>query len=122
MSLPASILIYGHDPMLLDTRSCVLQTAGFQVFTVAELANAAKTMTHQPIDLLLLCHTLTAVERQAAISTARTAQPQIKQLVMITNAQEAGQEKIEGETLHLFAGASGLIAAVQKTLDSTHSC
>lgn len=116
MPLPATILIYGHDPMLLDTRRWVLEKAGFEVLTIAELDRAAEIVTDQPIDLFLLCHTLTVAERHAAVTTISALQPQMKRLIMTTNAHEDEREEVEGESLHLFMGAEGLIATARRLL------
>ena len=115
---PAStILIYGHDRTLLDTRRWVLEKAGFQVFTVGKMENAAKIVADERIDLLLLCHTLTAEERRAALVAATAHRPGTKRLVMMTTSQEVGLEEIEGESVHIFAGAAALIAATRKLLN-----
>ena len=112
-----TVLIYGHDRTLLDTRRWVLETAGFRVFTVGKMENAAKIVADEQIDLLLLCHTLTAEERRAALAAATALRPGTKRLVMMTTLQEIGLEEMEGESLHIFAGAAGLIAATRKLLN-----
>ncbi len=117
MTPASTILIYGHDRTLLDTRRWVLQKAGFQVFTVGKMENAAKMMADERIDLLLLCHTLTAKERRAALAAETALRPDTKRLVMVTTLQEVGLEEIEGESLHIFAGAAALIAATRKLLN-----
>ena len=117
MSSVSTILIYGHDPTLLDTRRWVLEKAGFQVFTVGEMEGTAKLLADERIDLLLLCHTLTSEERRTIRAATTNLRPATKTLVMMTTSQEAGREETEGGSIHIFAGAAGLIAATRKLLN-----
>lgn len=102
--------------MLLDTRRWVLEQAGFAVFTISSMDSAVQVVAEHSVDLLLLCHTLTPAERHSVVATASAFKPQIKKLVMTTAAEEACREELEGESLHVFAGAEGLVAATRKAL------
>ena len=116
MAHPSSILIFGHDSTLLNTRRWVLETAGFQVRTESAMPAALAALTAQSSVLVMLCHTLTAVERRAALATAMNLEPAIKTLSIITNGLEADKDGISGYVLDSMAGAQGLIAAARKAL------
>jgi len=114
MALDSSILIYGHDPTLLDTRRWVLEAAGYKVVTVSKMTVATEAMASGGIALCVLCHTLTPEERRAALAVAAAQQPQLKTLSFCTTQESLGEEETSGETIDNFRGAPGLIAATRK--------
>jgi len=67
------ILSVGEDPMLLETRSSILRSAGYAV--AAELSSR-DAMNHFPdgdFDLVLLCHSITPEDRSRLIRLIRVS-------------------------------------------------
>ncbi|MGI4826972.1 MAG: hypothetical protein ACRYFU_02090 [Janthinobacterium lividum] len=56
MKSASSILMYGRDNCLLQTRALVLQQAGYKVATIQQWSGA---QAHKKVNLVVLCHTLT---------------------------------------------------------------
>ena len=70
-----SILLYGRDASLLDSRSLVLQYPGYRVECILESAELGQRLRLSPLDLLILCHTLSPLESEAAIAATKLRQP-----------------------------------------------
>ena len=83
MDSPPSILIYGRDDDLLETRRLVLQQAGFQAWTVTNLADAEKITIMRPGGLLILCHSLSIEECEKALAMAHSRQAGMRNLVLM---------------------------------------
>jgi DNA-binding response OmpR family regulator len=115
MDSPPSILIYGRDYDLLETRRLVLQKAGFQAWTVTNLADAEKITVTQPSDLLILCHSLSVEECEKALAMSHSRQPGMKNLVLMGAApvRKLGQND---ELMSSFDGPKALIATVNRLL------
>jgi DNA-binding response OmpR family regulator len=110
------ILVYGKDVQLLDTRSWVLQRAGFDVHYVQDIPSAALFLREHGSDLLILCHTLSADEQEAATVIAQAARSETKVLVMTT--EDSNRTK-GGPVIYLnaLAGPVDLIDKAKQTLD-----
>jgi hypothetical protein len=117
MALASSILIYGHDPVLLDTRRWVLEKARFRIATAAALPAVLAAMTQEAPDLLVLCHTLAPDERTSARTAAASLRPPVKTLSFCAMHPVASEEGISDATVDSLAGAEGLIAAARRLLD-----
>ena len=114
----SSILILGHDEHLLATRQWVLQTRGYQVLTVQELAAIQKIPLSAPVRLIVLCHTLTDSERQLATGIADARWPGVKLLTLVA---EAGRmpSGILGQLLHTMDGPAKLLSMVTDAVGSS---
>ncbi len=113
MSSSSSILVYGRDQRLLETRSWVLEQAGFHVQTAMALGEAEQVMGNEPVEVVVLCHTLSSSERVEALAAARRLRPGVQRMVMTADAltlPEDGQE----ETLSVYDGPRQLIRSVQQ--------
>jgi hypothetical protein len=77
MKLSPSILVYGRDTCLLQTRGLVLQQAGYRVAVVQDWF---ETHAHKTIDLVILCHSLTAQQRREALVAPSDQWPTAKKL------------------------------------------
>jgi hypothetical protein len=77
-----AILIYGNEPMLMMTRALILEKAGYQVFKAETFGNAMLVLMNHPIDVCVLCQSLTNEERQGISETAQALQPQVKCAVL----------------------------------------
>ncbi len=65
------VLAVGLDPVLLVTRSQVLQTAGYTVISVCSLTEAITRFVQGDFDLVLLCHSIPAQDRERLASLIR---------------------------------------------------
>ena len=63
------ILVVGREPALLEYRSQILRRAGHIVDSELSLKNAIQRYKHGEFDLVLLCHTIPAQERDRLISS-----------------------------------------------------
>jgi DNA-binding response OmpR family regulator len=79
----SKILAFGHDTTLLQTRELILQHDGFDVVTASEYAEASRILSEQPVDLVLLCHTVREAERQSMLSLAHAVRPDAQVLVLV---------------------------------------
>jgi CheY-like chemotaxis protein len=57
------VLSVGLDPVLLATRNQVLKSAGYIVVSAASVAEAVDRFRSGDFDLLVLCHSIPAIER-----------------------------------------------------------
>ena len=113
MPTQPSILVYGRDPSLLDTRRWVLEKAGYRVLSAQTLAEAERIASTEPISLLVLCHSLTTQDCQDALAAANMLQPEMRRLLISANTPVCSHEH-KDFVLRAFDGPSALIAAVQE--------
>ena len=78
-----SVLIYGHDARTLESRKWVLQSCGYRALSVRSLAALNRVPLTPPIDLLVLCYTLTSKECESAIAHANLRWPNVKELILV---------------------------------------
>ncbi len=78
-----SILIYGRDPRLLESRRWVLESCGYRVLTARHLTDLDLISHRPPVSLLVLCHTLSSKERAAAVAHATARWPEVKKLALV---------------------------------------
>ena len=73
MSGRASLLVYGTDRRLLDTRRMVLASVGHEVSVVSDPLSLEASLSESPFNLLILCHSLPSDEdrRVAAMAPVR---------------------------------------------------
>ena len=115
MAISSSILVYGCDLTLLETRSWLLERAGFEVLQAKELSEAKQIVSTQSIHLLLLCHSLSVEDCQSILEAADTLQPTMKRLVMTANRELCSRGEAEPQ-LSAFAGSRALLIAVEEIL------
>jgi len=113
MDLSASILIYGHDSSLLETRRLVLQHAGFQAGTVMTLEEVRKILVHRPGVLPILCYSLSAEECGQALALIHSLKPARKSLILTAGIPICGWGE-EDELLSSFKGPRALVAMVER--------
>ena len=65
------VLAVGYDPLLLETRSRVLQSAGYTVTSVRSLKQAVSQLLEGDFDLVVLCHSIPEGDRQRFASLIR---------------------------------------------------
>ena len=79
-SAPASVLIYGRDAQLLETRRWVLEHAGMKVTTTTDLGEMESILVNEAIDLFILCHTLSPEEGDLCLMKVHALKPTMKSL------------------------------------------
>ena len=113
MPMEPSILVYGRDPRLLETRRWVLEKAGYRVFIAQTLTGAEDIATTEPISLLVLCHSLTVVDCQNALAAFDKVKPDMKRLLITANTPLCAHGP-QDRVLSAFDGPTGLLAAVSE--------
>jgi DNA-binding response OmpR family regulator len=81
-----SILVFGADAMLLDTRRRVLESAGFGVTSSTTLQETERALREQTAALLLLCPTLSTEDCERAIALAHAVNRSIVTLALATTS------------------------------------
>jgi hypothetical protein len=82
MPYPVCVLLFGNDEHLLESRRMVLESVSCTVYSATRLLALNRILTDRPIDLLILCHTLTTEECERAKSVVEAHSPQVKVLVL----------------------------------------
>jgi hypothetical protein len=85
-----TILAVGRDEQLLITRSAIFRNIGAEVVETNS-TEAAKILKAKRVDLVVLCHTLTAKEMVEIASLAHQQQAGIRVLQLIS-ARREGRE------------------------------
>jgi len=78
-----SVLIYGHDARLLESRKWVLQGCGYRALSVRNVSALNQVPLTPPIDLLVLCHGVSPEECESAIANAKLRWPNVKELALV---------------------------------------
>jgi hypothetical protein len=97
-----SILLYGHNARLLESRKWALQSRGYRVYAILQLTNFEDVPLAPRMDLLVLCHTVTPKECAAAVACASARWPEIKKLALVRD---------------LGKRPAGILSRVLQTLD-----
>ena len=111
-SQTASILLYGRDARLVETRSWVLEKEGFSVFSAFSLTDLQKTAAEQQVDLFLLCDSLDIELRSSALSLIHSNWPDAKRLVLAPASLPAGTELTE-KVFPAMEGPGKLVEAIR---------
>jgi DNA-binding NtrC family response regulator len=82
MPCSVCVLLFGNDLRLLESRRLVLESAGCTVYTAMRLLAVNQILTERPIDLLILCHSLTTEECERAKSVVEAQSPKVKVLIL----------------------------------------
>ena len=116
MPSPPVIVVYGHDQSLLDTRTWVLQGAGYQVSQVSHLSELEKTADERSVALVVLCHTLSGEEWEETRASL-AYRPEIKRLLITANRPLSAQA-ISEPAVSAFDGPRALLEMVGKILSA----
>jgi hypothetical protein len=120
MTSPASILLYGRDPQLLYTRRWVLERSGARVWTATDLSDFDQIALDEPIDLIILCHSLLMEECGRALALASKRWPDSQSLVL-TWGQSGGQPGFAGQIADAVRGPAFLLQTVAKLIGDEHA-
>jgi DNA-binding response OmpR family regulator len=114
------ILVYGSDELLLGTRTMVLENAGFQVFSAISSDGAESIMKSGEVALVVLCHSLSEQQCEAALDFAKRQRPALNTLVLTASGSPCS-ERTTGAVLSAFDGPRKLVETVQDLLDCVQS-
>ena len=110
-----TVLIYGRDRILLETRSWMLQRAGYKVSIAMELAEAEQVLSSEKVVLSILCHTLSSEQRSKTIAKAEELWPNMKKLLLTASSFPSIEGTAE-EIFHTSAGPGALVATVNRLM------
>ena len=79
---PARVLIYGRDPVLLETRRLVLLHSGFDVKVALQLQETVDLLATRSFDLFILCHSLSSKDCEHALTLAHSLHPSLRNLIL----------------------------------------
>jgi hypothetical protein len=106
-----AILITGRDEALLSTRGSVLKAAGYGVTTTVVPIERADDLS--AVDLLVVCHTLNADQREHDLAALHESNPQAKALCLVPHA---GRVDPQVAVLNSFTGPYQMLQAVEQCL------
>jgi hypothetical protein len=115
MQQHASVLLFGQDARLVETRGWVLRKTGFQIHTALTLSDLDLIATQVTIDLFVLCDSLSSATRTQTVAFIRSRWPLAKRLIFepsISTEMLDSRESI----FCAFDGPRELITAINKML------
>lgn len=77
------ILIYGLDPVLLDTRRMILEHAGLEVEVAHNSQDFQLRTANIDYNLLIVCHTVPRTEQQQIASIENSQRPHVFQMPIL---------------------------------------
>jgi len=114
----ASILQFGHDPKLMQTRVWILQKEGFQVRAVQSEQEFRSELLRTPPDVAILCQTISADECERISQFIQEHAPKTRCILMYSFA---GGWTLDGNHLLVSSndGPQTFLANVRRVLDGT---
>jgi hypothetical protein len=114
MSESSYVLCYSRDALLVDARKRVLESAGFHVLTAVEFGPLQELAERFPISLMILGHTLSPAQCDAALHFAHSRRPPIPCLVLQHSSSQACPLGPLDSSMEILDGPEALIANVQR--------
>jgi hypothetical protein len=118
---PRTILLYGHDELLLMTRARVLERAGFRTSMACALREIPQLLDQLRPDLLLLCHSLSRTECVVAGMVAKNHRAELRTLLMVSDscigARDYGMSEVADEIFNLLLDPEKLVAKVRSMFE-----
>ncbi|MGI4827852.1 MAG: cold shock domain-containing protein [Janthinobacterium lividum] len=111
MTNPNCILMFGQDAHLLETRKWVLERAGFATTMVTTLAALNDAIAETFYEVLILCHSLSAMDCETSVSLAALQAPGMQ--ILRLEAGSGVQPLALKQTIDVSVGPIGLIKKVQ---------
>ena len=87
-----SIVMYGRDAHLLETREWILKSLGYRVVTILCLAELDRIPLAPPVALLVLCHPLSFKECEDALAHASSRWHGIQKLDLMHEGSKSRTE------------------------------
>ena len=110
-----SILIYGRDAQLLESRKLLLERSGARVWQAINLTEIARLDPERDIDLLILCHSLKTEQCDRALAMAQGRWPGV-QCLMLTAGSRGYHPGLPGRFVDVNDGPANLLSTVAKLL------
>lgn len=107
MNTHSQILVVSRDQMLLQTRRLILGTY-FEVEGAGRISEAGSILSHQEFDVIVLCDTLTDVERSQIADMIRDQDPKPK-LLSLLGPGTKGHDPLVGRKIPNGTGPLGLL-------------
>jgi DNA-binding NtrC family response regulator len=85
VSIPPTILLYGHDELLLMTRARILMGAGFRASVTCEVKQIPQLVRELRADIIVLCHSLSCTDRVVAAMVAKNHRAEVRTLLMMAD-------------------------------------
>jgi DNA-binding response OmpR family regulator len=111
---PPHILIHGRDLLLLETRRRILERNQYRVTTLLRTIES-DVASLDSIDLMVLCHTLSAADKQTAIDQYKKAFEDPRLIILSTDSF-LRSDSANTEVLGVFDGPIALVASVKRLL------
>lgn len=83
--MPAHLLSFGYDPLIMGVRSMLLRTDGYRVTEVLVFREALRLITEAYFDMVLLCHTVPEEQRAELMGRAADHDGNMPVLCLSTN-------------------------------------
>jgi len=110
-----SIVMLGRDTHLLETRKWVLQSLGYRVLTMSRLAELDGLAPTPPVNLVVLCHTLSTKERADAIARASKRWKDVKKLLLLRDSSTT-PSAVLGQVERILDAPAGLLNKVTELI------
>ena len=81
-SKETAVLNICADPPLLETRTAILQVAGFHTVAAGSAAAALRELSAQPFQVVVLCHPIPARQRKDIGERARQRIPGVRTIML----------------------------------------
>ena len=120
MPTPPTILLYGHDDLLLMTRARILAGAGFRASMTCEVRQIPQLVRELQADLVVLCHSLSCRERVVAGMVAKNHRAEVRTLMMVADGSmgecDCGFSEVADEVFNLSLEPEKLVEKVRSML------
>jgi DNA-binding NtrC family response regulator len=121
VSIPPTILLYGHDELLLMTRARILMGAGFRASVTCEVKQIPQLVRELRADIIVLCHSLSCTDRVVAAMVAKNHRAEVRTLLMMADGSmgECDYEfsEVADEMFNLSLEPEKLVEKVRSMLD-----
>jgi hypothetical protein len=105
----STVLMYGTDAFLLETRRLVLTSTGYLVSCVLSLSDLEHFLRFRHPHLVVLCHSLSPEAQEQACRIVRRTSPESRTLLLSTYD---GTMPKDGAVVNCFEGPARLISAM----------
>jgi DNA-binding NtrC family response regulator len=112
-----SILMFGRDIRLLETRAWVLETAGYKVRTVSSVEALDQVLASESIDLLVLCHSLSTEQCNQTLILTKDL-PKVK-ILLLTTGERGCNSQIQEAIFDITNGPAPFLSTVGKLVCPT---
>jgi hypothetical protein len=113
--MPTSVLLYGRDSSLLETRQLLLEKHGYKTSMTIDFRDVERILSHETIELLIMGHTLSLEDTGRVLALSQTIRPWPKCL-FLTNSLSSEDPGSSAETFNMSKGPAQFIARVQRML------